>query len=775
MLRSCRGRVLGIVVWVACAVAVARAADDTAADTTTTTSEQMTEEGDGKPDPGGDSSDQAPPASKNETRLEELVVESRKPMSAASAQDIRAHDFDVRPHQTIMQILNNLPGVVVAQHQGGSKAPQWFLRGFDADHGTDVAVSVDDMPINFPTHAHGQGYADPNFLIPEVIDRVGLYKGPYFTQFGDFATAGAINFVTKDVFAENFFLAEGGSFDTMRYVVGASPQVGQVKTMIAAQAYYTNGPFEHPENLARYNGYAKMSFDPTPLSHMWLTTMGYQADWDGSGQVPLSLVSAGKLDRFGSLDPTEGGHTDREIMDLHWRYTPTAADTWEVQTYANRYKLRLYSDFTFFNSTGLRFVQLPNGAVVDTRAKPVRAGAHYIPGDGIAQDDSRFYYGAKARFTRNWFLAGIPLQSQLAFETRNDDVDVALHRQVRRTIFYDINKVYVREHSFSGYWNQQIFFNDWVRFDGGLRGDFFIFDVNNRLPQQGTDPNFSPVYLDGYQTQGQVSPKANLIITPVRDTEIYLNFGEGFHSNDARAAIGGAAFTGVTNPGEGVGEDQTVTPLARAIGYEFGARTRQFDSLDLAASLWLLDLDSELVFSGDAGTDEPSPSSRRWGIDFETRYQITRWLFADYDLSYADPRFDNGGAIPLAPTLLMNGGLTAEFGNGLSVGLRARYLDDRPANEQRTLVARGYFLLDLIARYRWRNVELSLQLLNLTDTDWREAQFADTSCVRGQEQSTNPNAPCFSKPGKTGIDPPEGIHFTPGNPFNVRAGLKIFF
>jgi outer membrane receptor protein involved in Fe transport len=709
-----------------------------------------------------------------EVRLEELVVEAPTPRSAASADEVGARELAVRPHHTIAQILNNVPGLVVAQHQGGSKAPQWFLRGFDADHGTDVAVSVDGLPVNLVTHAHGQGYADPNFLIPEVVERIRVTKGPYLPQVGDFGTAGAVEFVTRERFAERFLLSEGGSFGTMRHVLGASPDLGPVRTLLAAQVYTTDGPFEHPENLWRYNGYAKLALEPTPRSQLLLAAAGYQADWDGSGQIPLRLVNDGTLDRFGSLDPTEGGRTDRQLVDLHWRFTPSASDTVEAQVYGSRYKLRLWSDFTFFSTTGLRFVQYPNGGIEDTRDEAVRAGAHYVPGDGIYQGDSRVYWGAKARYRRSWFVSGLPLQSELGVETRHDDVHVTLRRQVRRQSFFTVNDVYVRERSVSGYLAQQIFFTDWLRLEGGLRGDVFLFDVNDRLPSQGADPNFAAVYLNGRVTDGLVSPKANLIVTPRPDTEVFLNFGRGFHSNDARAAIGGPAFTGVSRPGTGAPEE-AVTPLTRALGAELGSRTQALDRVDLAAAIWLLDLDSELVFSGDAGTDEPSGPSRRWGIDFATRWEIARWLAADYDLAWADPRFRDGGAIPLAPTLLMQGGLTAEPVRGLSVGLRARYLADRPANAERTLTAQGYFLLDLVGRYRWRNLELSLELLNLTNTDWREAQFADNSCVRREEQSADPSAPCFAKPGRSAVTPPDGIHFTPGNPFNVRAGLTVFF
>jgi outer membrane receptor protein involved in Fe transport len=338
-----------------------------------------------------------------------------------------------------------------------------------------------------------------------------------------------------------------------------------------------------------------------------------------------------------------------------------------------------------------------------------------------------------------------------------------------------VNDVYVREHSFSGYWAQQIFFADWLRFEGGMRGDFFVFDVSNRLPRQGRDPNFGAVFLDGHTSEGQASPKANLTITPLENTEIYLNFGQGFHSNDARANITGR-FSGAGPSGTGVEAAAQATPLARATGYELGARTRLFDRLDLAAAIWNLKLASELVFSGDAGTDEPSgPSSRRYGIDFEARWQINDWLYADYDLSWVHARFDNGDFVPLAPPILMNGGLTADFHNGLTVALRGRYLADRPADEDDVLQAEGYNVLDLFAKYRWRNVELGIQLLNLTNTEWREAQFEDNSCVRSQEQSRNSTRPCFSKPGKSPVTPPGAIHLTPGNSIGVRAGVTLFF
>ena len=715
---------------------------------------------------------------KDTARLEEVVVEAKKPLSAASSEEIRAKDYELRPHETVKEILNNVPGLVVQQHQGGGKATQYLIRGFDADHGTDFAVFVDGMPVNLRSHAHGQGYADLNFVIPETVERLQLYKGPYFAQFGDFATAGALNMVLKDEMEESLVRAEGGSFGTQRYVAAGSPRLGKVKTLIAGEAYFSDGPFISPQSFHKYNALAKLTLEPTAESKLSVWGSVYSGDWDASGQIPLREVLTGQLDRFGSIDNSEGGFSDRENLNLHYTYSPTPQDTIDAQIYGSRYSLKLFSDFTFFQNTGFRFLRQPDGSIEDTGDAPFipTRRADYVPGDGLEQTDDRVLYGGRLGYTRYWSIGSLPVQSEVAVETRNDQATVGLHRQVRRQRFFTVNQVAVDERSVSGYLQQQIFFTDWARLELGLRGDVFFFDVGNRLPVQGTDPNFEAVNIAGNTTDSMVSPKANLILSPLPSTDIYFNFGTGFHSNDARSTV----------PNNGVDPQASsgFAPLARAIGYEVGTRTRQFGRLDAAASLWLLDLDSELVFSGDGGRIDaqtdlatgnlvPTGSTRRWGVDFETRYQLTEYLFADYDLSWADPRYRaTGEAVPVAPTLLMNGGLTAELRNGFSAALRFRFLDNRPAIEDRSITAEGYTLVDLLAKYRWRNFELSLALLNLTDTAWREAQFADGSCV-ASEVGRVPG--CEIKPGMNPGAPAPDIHFTPGDPFAVRGGLTVYF
>lgn len=754
------------------------------------------------------------------TTIEEVVVEADRPLSAASSQVIRARDFALRPHSTTQEILNNVPGLMIVQHAGGGKAVQYFLRGFDIDHGTDFALFTDGIPVNMVTHAHGQGYADINYLIPETVSNLELYKGPYFVDLGDFATAGALRIVTKDEFKENFALAEGGSFDTQRYVLGGSVPIDWGKTLLAAEAYFTNGPFDNPENYARYNVFGKLTFNTSADNRLSLLGSVYSGDWDGSGQIPNRIVGSapGEINRFASLDPSEGGNSDRENLSAQWTYTPQPGEEWSAQLWGSRYHLRLFSNFTFFRDTGLRFYETTpgSGAFIDRCAglgtacpDAPPAGIplnQFIPGDGIQQDDSRLLWGGYAKWSRFYDVGGVPqlgtvpMQTEFAISTRYDSIDVALQRQVRRNPFYVINKVGVAEQSVSGWWGQQIFLTEWARLAGGVRGDVFFFNVRNRLPaQQALDANFDEVFIKGNEVKGLASPKANLVLGPWANTELYGNFGYGFHSNDARAVV----LTGTSG-------------LAQALGTELGARTRQFDRLDLAASLWLLDLDSELVFSGDGGNvdaeqDEvtnnfiPGPASRRWGIDFEGRYQFTDWLFFDYDLGFADPRFretvcdDNdppncGKAIPLAPTLIQNGGLTADFSDGPLTGfaaaLRFRNVGSRPATESGNFTAQGFTLFDILLRYRWRSFEASLAFINITDTEWRQSQFVENTCVnqgtiRGKAtdfaNTADQAQPCPvmgsrpNQPMPTFADGIEGITFTPGTPFGVRGGIQFFF
>jgi len=263
-------------------------------------------------------------------RLQELTVTERRPTTAALSETVRARDYELRPHTTTQEILNNLPGLVASQHAGGGKAMQYFLRGFDNDHGTDIALFVDGVPVNMVSHAHGQDYADLNFLIPEVVDRVEFSKGPYFVQWSDFANSGVVNFITKEDSTENSLQALGGFFNTMRYVGVLSPKLGSVQTLLASEVYFSDGPFKNSENYSRYNLFGKFTLTPTPESKLTLWVSAHDGDWDASGQIPLREVHARRLDRFGAIDPSEGGKSDRQNINLICTYTPNAQESWLV-------------------------------------------------------------------------------------------------------------------------------------------------------------------------------------------------------------------------------------------------------------------------------------------------------------------------------------------------------------------------------------------------------------------------------------------------------------
>ena len=489
-------------------------------------------------------------------------------------------------------------------------------------------------------------------------------------------------------------------------------------------------------------------------------------------QIPLREVDSGALNRFGSIDPTEGGHTDRENLNLQYQYYGSGGDLWSFQLYGSRYKLSLWSDFTFYRDTGLRFIRLADGRIIDTRDGPVVPNADYLPGDEIEQNDERLLYGGRGSYTHPWFVAGLPIESQIGLETRNDNANVALYRTIQRARFFAINKLSVEERSFSGYMEQRILLASWLRLEVGLRGDLFYFHGNNRLPEQPNDPNFDPAPIAGSTTAGIVSPKVNLIASIAPQTDLFANFGTGFHSNDARNVLTSK-------------DDPHFSPLARATAFEFGARTTTLDGrVEAAADFWYLNLASELVFSGDAGAQEtaaggtlqPNPGTHRYGVDLETRLRFTDSIFGEYDLAWANARYNAGGGyVALAPTLLMNGGITAEPAENFWVGLHVRFLGDRAANDAFTLTASGYTLLDLSGKYRWRNLQVSLSLLNVLDRDWREAQFSDETCVR---QEVGTAVGCSAQPGKQDAhptDPTSDIHFTPGDPIAVRGGLTFYF
>jgi hypothetical protein len=625
-----------------------------------------------------------PPARPEEPTLPPVVVTAPPPVSSSSEVFIPGRDFQLRPEGRPADILRLVPGFVISQHQGGGKAEQYFLRGFDADHGTDVALFIDGLPVNLRSHAHGQGYADLHFLIPETVQRLDGFKGPYFVEFGDFATAGAFNFVMRDTVDENYAEAAGGSWGTQRYLTLISPTRDALKTLVAIEYYRSDGPFEHPNGYERFNLFAKAKATLAEGMDLAVWASYYMADWHGSGEIPTRAVRAGVISRFGSIDPNEGGSTQRANLNVDWRWKLDENQLVTVHTYGTYYELDLFNDFTFFLND-------PQN------------------GDEINQRDRRFMAGFDALYQYQTRPFGVSLTSSAGFQYRIDTPRVVLANSVQRHQLARTQDVSIVEQSYSPFVKFDVVPLPWLRFVTGARGDIFTYDVHSRVNTTGDD-------LNGRVTQARPNVKANLALGPWYQTEFFANFGTGYHSNDARAVI----------------SDPNLTALPTAQGYEFGLRSKAIPRTELSLTYWVIDLASELVFVGDDGTTEARGPSHREGIEFAVRVKILDWLTFSGDVTAAKAEFDTGGAVPLAPLLTSRADLTARLPWGLSSSLSMRYLGDRYADEERHQTARGYLLFDITARYRYKWLEAFVSIENLANTEYREAQFFFTSRLAGE-------------------------------------------
>jgi outer membrane receptor protein involved in Fe transport len=682
--------------------------------------------------------------------LGETLVQAERTWSAASSRAVRTFDLQVRPRISAHQMLQMAPGLIIAQHAGGGKAEQIFLRNFDADHGTDVAVTVDGMPVNMVSHGHGQGYADLHFLIPELVESLDVDKGPYFARHGNLATAGAIAYRTKSYLEDNLIRLEGGSFGTQQFTaLYELPLADPDNTAwFAGNWYTTDGPVDDPQNLERLNVFARVHSHLSERSALTVDMGGFSSAWDASGQIPMRAIESGLIDRWGAIDPLEGGSTGRQTMNVTYRSSSEEGDI-TTRFWAQNYDFKLFSNFTFYLED------------------PVR-------GDMIEQTDERTLMGVDNRFSRFHTVASLPAQTTLGGGLRADNADVALWKSPGRERQQVLVDSRVLERNLYLWGEQQLFLSDRWRLVLGLRGDYFTFNVEDRLEGQPADlPHAS-----GYAQDALLSPKAGLVFSPTRHLDLFVNAGTGFHSNDARdvvldrragtlargwraagltdAAIDDSLLARNIDPGH-----LDLGTLPRAVGAEVGTRLRMSHGVNLGAAAWWLDLDEEFVYVGDGGMTEPSGRTRRLGVDLEARARLTDWLWADADLTLSDGilRDEPSGAdhIPLAPNLSSQGGLTARHDSGIEGSLRWRHVGDRPANEDDSVHAEGYTVLDLSAAWRVGRYRVHAQVENLLDTEWNEAQFDTESRLPGE------------------AEPVSELHITPGNPIGLRLGVGYLF
>jgi outer membrane receptor protein involved in Fe transport len=635
-----------------------------------------------------------------------------------SMQTISKIDIDLRPTKSSQDILRMIPGLVTAQHAGGGKAEQIYLRGFDIDHGTDIRLSVDGMPVNMVSHAHGQGYADLHFLTPEAIDYVDFNKGPYYASQGDFTTAGYANFKTKNSIDQSSVKLEGGMFDSYRMVgmfdlLGKEAKAKNQNAYISSEYMYTNGYFDSPQNFNRINLMGKYHGIIGDDKILTVSLSTFSSKWDASGQIPERAVQQGLINRFGSIDNKEGGKTSRTNANIIFSKILEKGGILKNQVFLINYNFELYSNFTFFLEDS-------------------------VNGDQIRQKESRYIYGYNGSYLKTGKLFGKKLKSEIGLQLRYDDIrnSELSHTAQRKIVIKPLSFGQTKEITAGAYIDESINLTEKLIVNAAVRFDQYQFEYVNDL---------DTFYNQKVKTEHIVSPKLNFFYNFNRNFQLYLKTGTGYHSNDARV----------------VTADSAVNTLPRATGADFGAFFKPTKRLLVNAAVWMMDLEQEFVYVGDAAVIEPSGYTRRYGADLSLRYQITNWLFFDIDANYTVPRFLDEPAgknyVPLAPTITSIGGLTAKFKNGLNAGIRYRYVGDRPANPENTVTAKGYHLFDAVINYTRPKYALGITMENLANVQWNEAQFDTESRLKNEAK------------------PVSELHFTPGTPFYIKGSVTFFF
>jgi hypothetical protein len=637
-------------------------------------------------------------------------------------------DLNMQPIRSSQDLLRLVPGLFIAQHQGGGKAEQIFLRGFDADHGTDVNVSVDGLPVNMVSHAHGQGYADLHFLIPETVAGYDFGKGPYYADRGDFTTAGYVAYRTKDVLGQNMVKLEGGEYHNGRVVAlfnllpDKALKNGQ-SAYIAGEGLYFDGPFHYPEHFNRGNLFGKFVTPLGGANKLTLTLSTLSSKWRASGEIPNRAVAEGYMqDRFGVIDSAQGGNTARTnaILKLGTKLSDNL--TFENQVYYSRYFFNLISNFTFY---------------------------YFYPatGDEFRQHEHRNLYGYNGKLVRKSYLGDATLTSAAGWGLRYDQIDPSFlaHDGSGDIILNYIQLGSTRETNVNGYVDETLQAGKWL-FNAAIRVDRLQFYYQNMAPASDT----TAAIYDGVNPRSGkaiVSPKFNIQYTVDEQTQVYVKLGKGFHSNDARIVIA----------------NQGYQILPAAYGADLGVNWKPVSGLFLNAALWYLYLQQEFTYGADLGNQAVMPGGRtkREGIDLSARYQITNWLFANLNVDPARPRdldaIKGNNYLPLAPTFTSTAGLDFHFPSGWNGGISYRYLHNRPANENNTLTAVGYFISDLAVNYTKKKYEVGVAIENLFNQAWNESQFEYTSRLKYETA------------------PVDEVSYTPGTPFFAKIKFAVFF
>ena len=590
------------------------------------------------------------------------------------------------------ELLEATPGLVVSQHSGEGKANQFYLRGFNLDHGTDLRTTVDGMLVNQRSHGHGQGWTDLNFLIPELAADLRYRKGTYYASEGDFSSAGAVEITYLDALDSGIANIGFGQNGYRRVLLADSPSVGGGKLLYALEAMHNDGPFTRPDDYRKYNGVLRYS--QGDRANGWnVTGMAYQAKWNATDQIPLRAVQNGQLGRFDLIDPTDGGEAHRYSLSGAWR-TSTATSSTEVNAYVTHWKLDLFSNFTYF---------LDNP----------------VDGDQFNQPDRRTTTAINARHAWSTKLLDLDSESQVGVQFQNDNIFNALTNTKARELLSTTRRDHIVESSVGVWFDNAVRWTPIFRTVAGLRADTYRFDVQSDLAANS-----------GKRTASVVSPKLNLIFGPFAKTEFYVNLGSGFHSNDARGAVISV------DPKTGDPAER-VTPLPRSKGLELGVRTSVLPGLQTSLAVYRLDLASELIFVGDAGNTEAGRPSRRIGFELANYYKLDDWLTIDADLAFAQARFrgdaPEGNRIPGAVEGV--GSVAVAFDNiGPWFGaLQLRYFGPRPLIEDNSVRSKATSGLNARVGYKISpTLQVELQGFNLTNRQVSAIDYYYTSRLPGE-------------------------------------------
>jgi hypothetical protein len=648
-----------------------------------------------------------------EGRATDLIGEAL----TSSQGTVGSAELDVRPFLRRGELLEVIPGVVITQHSGGGKANQYFLRGFNLDHGTDFSVSVEGMPVNMRAHAHGQGYADINFLIPEFVEGVDYVKGPFFTGVGDFSSAGAAGYRLFKELPDDFVHLEFGEDSFQRFVSGTTLRNGTSSTLLGIEAEHYDGPWLLEDNFRRFNFLGRHT-RRRESGEYTLTAMGYAARWDATDQIPLRAIEDGRIDRFGFVDPSNGGDSDRFSLSFDWGKGDAHGSS-RFNAYAMRYSLNLFSNFTYF--------------LDDPDA-----------GDQFNQRDLRYSVGGT--WVRTWVGGADSLVERVVVgvQAQTDWVDeLSLSRTSNRQLVSTVRSDDVRTSSVGLHSDMKLRLSEKVHADAGVRADLYAFDVESDNPRNS-----------GKKTAGIVSPKVNVVYRPAGKTELYLSGGYGFHSNDARGVVIRV------DPGSGDPVSRA-KPLASSRAFEAGVRASPLEGWVSTASWWVLDSESELVFVGDAGGTEATGASRRQGVEFTNFYRIGTWLVLDADVTLSRARYkDAPGNDRIANSIsrVVTGGATFNARNGWTTSVRVRHFGSQPLVEDNSVRSPSSVTLNLLTGFNLGEWRVECAVLNVLDRENSDIAYYYTSRLPGEPAE--------------GID---DVHLHPAEPRTLRVSLTRTF